>query len=406
MDEAGSAISSVDALRRCARDAAIASGRLLAAILDVAADAKPGFEADEVAFALAWTQTAARAQVEFADYLASALPDVFDALCRGDIDVRRAWVFFDVLCVVDDAIAISIAADVLPRAPELTTSQLRDRLRRAVLKADPDVRGRVARSIKRRYVACRPDGEATATLFGVRLPAGRATAAYERVDAFARGRKHAGDDRTLDQLRADTFLDLLEGVVVDAAPVHRSGVVELTVPWTTATGATDDPATLAGFGPIDADSARDLIARHHPGAGTKRPSAERVRWRHTLTTDRGELVRADRLAQAPAVAAASHDTSVTPSPALPDEAIGSSATDRVGPGPAWSPPSEIDPTCRYPGPALWRWIATRDRTCRAPGCRVPARVSDIDHTVDHAFGGETTHDNLALLCRHHHRLKH
>jgi hypothetical protein len=37
---------------------------------------------------------------------------------------------------------------------------------------------------------------------------------------------------------------------------------------------------------------------------------------------------------------------------------------------------------------------------------VPARVADIDHTLDHAFGGETTHDNLALLCRHHHRLKH
>jgi len=33
-------------------------------------------------------------------------------------------------------------------------------------------------------------------------------------------------------------------------------------------------------------------------------------------------------------------------------------------------------------------------------------VCDIDHTIDHAIGGPTSHHNLALLCRHHHRLKH
>jgi hypothetical protein len=37
---------------------------------------------------------------------------------------------------------------------------------------------------------------------------------------------------------------------------------------------------------------------------------------------------------------------------------------------------------------------------------VAARSADIDHTVDHADGGSTSHDNLAALCRHHHRLKH
>jgi hypothetical protein len=48
----------------------------------------------------------------------------------------------------------------------------------------------------------------------------------------------------------------------------------------------------------------------------------------------------------------------------------------------------------------------RDVTCRAPGCTAPARTADIDHTVDHADGGKTSHDNLGLQCRHHHRLKH
>jgi hypothetical protein len=49
-----------DDLRECARDAAVASARLLAAVVVVADGAKPGFGADEVAFALTWTQSAAR----------------------------------------------------------------------------------------------------------------------------------------------------------------------------------------------------------------------------------------------------------------------------------------------------------------------------------------------------------
>jgi hypothetical protein len=79
---------------------------------------------------------------------------------------------------------------------------------------------------------------------------------------------------------------------------------------------------------------------------------------------------------------------------------------RTMPPPVSRPPAEANPTRRDPGTMLARWIKIRDRTCRAPGCRVPARVADIDHTTDHANGGLTMHDNLAVLCRHHHRLKH
>lgn len=243
-----------------AREVSIATARLLKAIVTVASDARPGFDADEVAFAfaLAWTQSAARSQVEFGRYLIRIVPEVFAALGRGAIDVRRAWVFADVLGLVDDSLAATIAAAVLPVAGDLTTSQLRDRLRRAVLKADPDAAGRTAKSVADRHVACQADREGTASLFGVRLPAARATAAFERVDAFARGRKRDGDGRTMDQLRADTFLDLLEGVGIGSSPVHRAGVVEVTVPWTTATGATNDPGVLR----VRADRRRHGPQRH------------------------------------------------------------------------------------------------------------------------------------------------
>jgi hypothetical protein len=375
-----------------AREVSIATARLLEAIVTVAADAGPGFDADEVAFALAWTQSAARSQVEFGRYLTRVVPSVFAALGRGAIDVRRAWVFTDVLGLVDDSLAATIAGAVLPVAGDLTTSQLRDRLRRAVLKADPDAGGRTAKSVVDRHVACQADREGTASLFGVRLPAARATAAFERVDAFARGRKRDGDGRTMDQLRADTFLDLLEGVGIGSSPVHRAGVVEVTVPWTTATGATNDPGVLAGYGPIDADTARNIIADDVARLATASSRCERVRWRHTITDDDSRLLSTTSRPRIKQV----------PRPIV--GALGDVGAGNISPAPL--APVRGDPTQRTPGPALASWIATRDRTCRAPGCRVPARAADIDHTTSHADGGPTSHDNLAVICRHHHRLKH
>jgi Domain of unknown function (DUF222)/HNH endonuclease len=265
----------------------------------------------------------------------------------------------------------------------------------------PEGRSRCRRT--HRQIGRRPprgvptDREGTASLFGVRLPAARVTAAFERVDAFARGAKHDGDGRTMDQLRADAFLDLLEGVDIGSSPVHRSGVVELTVPWTTATGATNDPGVLAGYGPIDADTARDIIANDVARLSTTSGRCERMRWRHTLTDDGGRLLK-------------------TTLPPIPGRATrptrfvaperGSGPTADAESVPAAHPPAEDAPTRRTPCAALAAWIAARDRTCRAPGCRVPARAADIDHTIDHAAGGLTSHDNLAILCRHHHRLKH
>lgn len=59
-----------------------------------------------------------------------------------------------------------------------------------------------------------------------------------------------------------------------------------------------------------------------------------------------------------------------------------------------------------PSASLRRFIQHRDRTCRFPGCSRIAHHADVDHTVDWQFGGKTTPDNLACLCRHHHTLKH
>jgi hypothetical protein len=49
-------------------------------------------------------------------------------------------------------------------------------------------------------------------------------------------------------------------------------------------------------------------------------------------------------------------------------------------------------------------LAFRDRCCVVPGCGV-AYSLEIDHVVPMELGGPTELDNLALLCRHHHRMK-
>lgn len=57
-------------------------------------------------------------------------------------------------------------------------------------------------------------------------------------------------------------------------------------------------------------------------------------------------------------------------------------------------------------PALRRALEARDaRTCRWPGCE-NRRHLDAHHRTHWAHGGETSLDNLVLLCSHHHRLVH
>jgi hypothetical protein len=74
------------------------------------------------------------------------------------------------------------------------------------------------------------------------------------------------------------------------------------------------------------------------------------------------------------------------------------------------PGAEDDPDAalRYtPSEALRRRVRMRDRTCRFPGCTVPAENCELDHVIpfnhaDPAAGGPTAEWNLADLCKGHH----
>ncbi len=68
-------------------------------------------------------------------------------------------------------------------------------------------------------------------------------------------------------------------------------------------------------------------------------------------------------------------------------------------------PLSIGRRSRSIPPAIRRALWLRDGGCRFPGC-TRSRFVDGHHLRHWANGGETSLDNLVLLCRHHHRLVH
>ena len=69
-------------------------------------------------------------------------------------------------------------------------------------------------------------------------------------------------------------------------------------------------------------------------------------------------------------------------------------------------PLGLGRTVRTVPPPLRRALVLRDRGCRFPGCDRPPDWCEAHHLVPWAAGGPTTLDNLALLCRLHHRRVH
>ncbi|TNC29657.1 HNH endonuclease [Amycolatopsis alkalitolerans] len=83
-----------------------------------------------------------------------------------------------------------------------------------------------------------------------------ASAAYARIDALARHLRYRGDERTVEQLRADLLLGRDPGVTVPAA----AAMAHLRMPASTALTITDHGCELEGYGPVPAPIARDIMA--------------------------------------------------------------------------------------------------------------------------------------------------
>jgi hypothetical protein len=312
------------------------------------ADPELAFQAAaaEIGAALRLTRRAADAELSFALRLAR-LPRVAQALTAGDIDLRRAKTIIYCTSHLPEATARAVVAQVIDNAARMTTGQLQALLRRLCIETDPEQAARrYEEAVAGRRVIAEPSVEGTAHLLGLDLPPDRVAAIVDGLSRMAQALKTAGEARTIDQLRADILLDLLEG----QGPLRlhgRKGMVDLHVDLATLAGLDETPGELAGYGPVIADIARQVAEQQL-----------QAEWRWTLTHPHTGL------------------------------------------------PVASGTTRRRPTAHQRRYIEARYSTCVFPGCRRPSTTCDLDHRIPWSEGGPTTTCNLAPLCRYHHRFRH
>jgi hypothetical protein len=169
----------------------------------------------ELAFALTLTAPAAGRLRDIAHGL-QRLPAVARLLQAGFLDWPRAVIFVDELSYVSDDLAREISERLGLKAPEWTAPRLRARLARAVITADPaaaERRKKAARHDAR--VELRREQSGNASLAGRELPADRALAADQRVEAGAFWLAENGVPGSKGQLRALAYLTYLNGESIE-----------------------------------------------------------------------------------------------------------------------------------------------------------------------------------------------
>ena len=354
------------------------------------------------------------------------LPATATALAAGQIDWPRALVLINGLAGQDPTLVRRIEDQLIGRAPQQTSGQLRAALNRALLAADPEAaeRRRQNEEEHTRIERGPEPGGVTALLAGRCLPVTETVTAWNRITAMARQLRAAGADGSLDQLRVHVYLALLNGQAITVPPAEASlpdltdpparnpdppgrtaevkpgqltGHINLTVPLGNLAGIANGPGHLGGFGPITGSAARQLADRALGQPG--------VRWCVTVTDDQGQALGHGCATRIRPISGPPGGTG--------DRASGRAATGESG----WQFNVKLTAlagvNCEHaresphyrPPPSLWHLVQIRNACCTAPGCRMAASVCDDDHTAPFDQGGRTCECNVGPLCRHHHRVK-
>lgn len=269
---------------------------------------------------------------------------MLEEYAKGHIGFHKVREFVSKLGHLSPEIVEGVLDRTLDAAADLTTGQLRARLARQVLEADP--RGAehgMAEGLEDRKVASYANPDLTGSLGIHQAHPSDIAAAMANLEAIARKLKTDDEPRTLDQLRADVALDLLKGTMFN--PPSGGGRVIVTIPAETLERFADQPGSIDGYGPVTAEIARKTAMKNIDGE-----------WIF-LVTDNGRTV----------------------------------ATGTVA---------------RRPTEAQKRRIRADYPTCIFPGCRMPSYDCDLDHRKPHSQGGPTHNDNVGPLCRHHHMARH
>ena len=305
----------------------------------------------ELAAVLRITEHAVDEMLCVAEALVHRYPTVLESLGRARMTERHARFLVEAL----DQVEPSVRDPLLTRAVELAEGESVGTFRRALRRLIDASRAetlseRYERALQKRRVIVVPADDGMAWI-SAHVPAVEAHAVHSRITAIAKVLgTHESEARTLDQLRADVFADLLIDGDTASHPKEARGIratVAVTVPVLSllGEGGAAEPAVVEGIGPIPIDRARELCG-----------SADSF-LRILTHPETGMVLSVGR-----------------------DQ---------------YRPPAALR--------KLARWRADR---CMAPGCGIPASRCDIDHSIAWEHGGHTSLGNLSPLCRGHHMVKH
>ncbi|WP_147795933.1 HNH endonuclease signature motif containing protein [Cellulomonas sp. Y8] len=254
---------------------------------------------DELAMRLGWPRVAATKTVHRALVLDGMLGATREALEVGHLDAAKAQVLTAGLADLSFQVAHAVEDAVLPDADQCSVAELRQRVEREIRLVDPE--GAAARRERarctRRVSHPRPQPDGMASMWLV-LDAADALRVDGVLTHAAKTAKALGDDRTLDQLRADGLRDLVVGDVPEsdgpAFEVHLSP--GLPVPpeprrsWNGATSTDRDGAVLTRpVEPIPIATLTPLGPATHPEprVGHQAPSRGARRTSTGVPTDTG-----------------------------------------------------------------------------------------------------------------------
>ena len=318
-------------------------------------------EREDVSTALRLSPNGAQVKIDIARALTNHLPNTCSALAVGEISSAHAnAIARETVSALNRGLPESVIFEIENRAIAYaefhTPSQVGNLVRKVIAQRSPEeFEDAVLSAQEERRVSCFDEPNGMSTIIAL-LPAHEAKVVMNALEAhILRSAARTGDglgqegrnDLSKDMLRADALAAIastyLASTLDEVTPHRRPLTVNVTIDLPTLLGLAENPGELAGYGPIPASVAREIAAD--------------ARWKRFVTEPlTGNLLDFGR----------EH----------------------------YEPPQ-----------ALKDFLIARDRTCRFPGCRRSAILSDLDHAESWRNGGETSPENLGALCRRHHKMK-
>jgi hypothetical protein len=295
----------------------------------------------QVALARRISPAAAARYAGWATILTGELPATFRELSLGRTSEKRAMTVATESLFLSRAHRAQLDAELGPQLAQLGDRRTEAEARKISYRLDPEGFVARARNAERdRHVSLRPAPDAMARLSAL-VPLAQGVACYAALSHTADSTTAAGDERGRGQLMADTLVERITGQAhAENVPLALNLVMPADTLLHTDGEDSDEPVHVDGYGPIPADTARDLIHR----ASTDTPM-----WIRRLFTSptTGELVA-------------------------------------------------MDSRQRCFTPAQRHFIRLRDQWCRTPYCEAPIRHTD--HVNAHRHGGPTSIDLAQGLC--------